>query len=316
MENNKADKSGRKSESSGRFNFMGVSMYFAMASMVIVAGALIYIAVDGFTYGVDFAGGTEVQVQFQQQVEPGQVRTFTDGLGYKNASVQAFDGGQEYLIRIDAIQGKDDKETTELMNSVIKKINDGLTADFSSQGATVRRIDVVGPQVGNELKRNGVLAAFYCLLLILIYVGLRFDYKFAPAAVFCLFHDAIVTLGIFAIVDREVSVQTTAAVLTLIGYSLNDTIVIFDRVRENLPLFRDQSLTWIFNRSINDTLSRTLLTNAVTILSVGSLYFFADGVIKDFAFTIFIGMILGTYSTVYVASPLVILFDKVQGKAV
>ena len=176
----------------------------------------------------------------------------------------------------------------------------------------IRRVDSVGPQIGSELKRNGVLAAFYCLLMILIYVGLRFDYKYAPGAVFCLFHDAIITLGIFSLFGREVNVQTLAAILTIIGYSLNDTIVNFDRVRENVTVYRDHNFYTVMNRSLNDVLSRTLLTSVTTLLAVAAMYFLAGGVIRDFAFTLGIGIIVGTYSSIYVASPITLVMDRIQ----
>ncbi len=302
--------------SPGRFNFMSVSNYFAVVSTILVVVALVDIFAQGFNYGIDFAGGTEIQVQFGQPIEQSRVVQFTQDQGYSNATVQSFEESREYLIRLESIQGATDQETNQLMNSMLEKLTSGLAGSFADESAVVRRVDSVGPQIGSELKRNGVLALFYSLLMILIYVALRFDYKFAPAAVFCLFHDAIVTMGIFAVFQREVNVQTMAAIMTLIGYSLNDTIIIFDRVRENLKIYRDQNLTWVINRSINDTLSRTLLTSFTTLLAVGAMYFFADGVIRDFAFTLGIGMVLGTYSTIYVASPLVLLFDKFQGKAV
>jgi preprotein translocase subunit SecF len=147
----------------------------------------------------------------------------------------------------------------------------------------------------------------------LIYVGLRFEYKFAPGAVFCLFHDAIITLGVYALFDWEVTTQTMAAVLTIIGYSLNDTIVIFDRIRENSHIHRGKSFAWLANRSINDCLSRTILTYIFTFMTVFAMYFLAGGVIADFARTMIIGMCLGVYSTVYVATPLVLLLDRLQG---
>ena len=155
-----------------------------------------------------------------------------------------------------------------------------------------------------------MLAIFYSLILILVYVGLRFDYNFAPGACICLFHDSLITLGIFSILGKEINIQILAAILTIIGYSLNDTIVIFDRIRENLTLYKQRELPWIINRSINDTISRTMLTSITTLIAVTSLFIIAGGVISDFAFALGIGVIIGTYSSIYIASPLVILFAK------
>lgn len=294
----------------GRFDFFKLGIPFAIFSVVLTLIAVADIFREGFDYGIDFSGGTEIQVQFKNAVEPGQVRKFTEDMGYPNASVQSVGSENEFLIRVQSLTGATDKETNELMNSMISKMTEGLGQTFASEGAVIRRVDSVGPQVGDELKRNSLLAIFYSLLMILIYIGLRFDYKYAPGAVFCLFHDAIIVLGIYAVFDLEVTIQTLAAVLTIIGYSLNDTIVTFDRIRENLQIFRDQSFRDICNRSINDTLSRTLLTNTTTLLAIGAMYYFADGVIRDFSFALGIGVVIGTYSTIYVATPLVIFADR------
>ena len=301
-----------KKEDAGTFDFLKVSSTFATISVVVTVVALIVILTKGFTYGIDFAGGTEVQVKFNTNVEASLVRKFTVDQGFKNAVVQSFGESNEYLIRLESVEGKTDKETNQLLNTMLTKIKAGLEKDFSEQGALVRRVESVGPQVGSELKRNGLLAVFYSLLMILIYVGLRFDYKYAPGAVFCLFHDAAITLGIFALFGREVNVQTMAAILTLIGYSLNDTIVTFDRIRENAITYRDSTFSFIVNRSLNDVLSRTLLTSVTTMIAVVAMYIFAVGVIKDFAFTLGLGVLIGTYSSMYVASPLVLFADKLQ----
>jgi preprotein translocase subunit SecF len=301
----------------GKIDFLGLGNIFAVVSILLVIGSLALILIKGFNYGIDYAGGTEVQVLFNQKVEIGKVREFMKQMGYGSASVQSFGGTDdrnEYLIRLESVAGKTEKETNDMLQALNSKLTTGLTESFVSEGASIRRVDSVGPQAGSELKRNGLLAGFYSLLAILIYVGLRFDYKFAPGAVFCLFHDAIVVLGVFSLFGREVNLQTMAAVLTVIGYSLNDTIIIFDRIRENEPLFREEKFTWLVNRSVNDTLSRTILTSGATFLSVAALYLFAGGVIRDFAFTMGLGILIGTYSTIYVASPLVILLDNLSRK--
>jgi preprotein translocase subunit SecF len=302
----------KKQNQTLNIDFMGQAPLFAFISALLTLLSLGIIAVKGFNYGIDFAGGTEVQVQFNTPVKASKVRDFTKDLGYGNASVQSFGEDNEYLIRLDTVKGDTEKETNRLLNEMIESITAGLQQTFSSEGAVIRRVDSVGPQVGDELKRNGLLAAFYALLMILLYIALRFDFKYAPGAVFCLFHDSIITLGIFSLVDHEVNVQTMAAILTIIGYSLNDTIVTFDRIRENLPTYRDKDLRWVVNRSINDVLSRTLLTSVTTMLAVGAMFVLAGGVIRDFAFTLGIGVIVGTYSSIYVASPLVLLMDRIQ----
>ncbi|MBE8222168.1 MAG: protein translocase subunit SecF [Bdellovibrionales bacterium] len=275
-------------------NFLKLTPFFLTISSLIVIISFFIINKKGFNYGVDFSGGTELQVQFSKKVDDNSIRTFLSTQKIKNFNVQSFDGKNEFLIRIDSLNDKK-----------LKKLTDNFRSKFSSKGFVMRRVDSVGPQIGSELKKKGLLALFYSLLIILIYVGLRFDYEYAPGAVICLFHDTIITLGIFALLQREVNLQTLAAVLTIIGYSLNDTIVTFDRIRENLALYRDKAFPWIVNRSLNDVLSRTILTSLTTGLAVFAMYFWADGVIRDFAFTLGIGIVVGTYSSVYIASPLV-----------
>lgn len=295
------------------FDFLGLSKPFAFVSLVLTIGSLAVIISKGFNYGIDFAGGTEVQVQFEKPVQVGAVRKFTQDLGYNNASVQEFGDENEFLIRMETIKGENDKETNAMIDRMIKTVTEGLASSFGTAGAEIRQVNSVGPQIGDELKRNGLLAAFYSLLMILIYIALRFDYKYAPGAVFCLFHDSAITLGIFSLFSREVNVQTMAAILTIIGYSLNDTIVTFDRIRENVPVYRDKPFRWVINRSLNDVLSRTLLTSITTMIAVVAMFTFAGGVIRDFAFTLGIGILVGTYSSIYVASPLVLFVDRLQG---
>lgn len=296
----------------GRFDFLKVSYPITIITTIVVLAAIFFIFTRGFNYGVDFAGGTEIQVQFGSPVEASKVREFTTSMGYPNASVQAFGEENEFLIRIENVKGESEAQANTSLSDTIQKLTSGLNSFFASESPEVRRVDTVGPQVGNELKRNSALALFYTLLLILIYIGLRFDYQFAPASVFCLFHDAVVTLGIYSLFGLEVNVQTLAAILTIIGYSLNDTIVIFDRIRENTAVYRGKDFTWLANRSLNDCLSRTILTSATTFMTVLAMYFIAGGVIADFALTMMIGIVLGTFSTMYVAIPLVRLFDKLQ----
>lgn len=296
----------------GKFDFIKIAGLLGGLSLLLVIGSLAAIATKGFVYGIDFAGGTEVQVQFKEKVEMDKVRGFADEMKLKNFELQSFAEDNEFLLRFDSSKkGATDKETNDIRNKTIKDLTKGLESSFADAIPVIRRVDSVGPQIGEELKRNGLLAAFYCLLLILVYVGLRFDYEYAPSAVICLFHDAVLTLGIFSLLGKQVNVQTMAAILTIIGYSLNDTIVNFDRIRENKELYRDNDLRWVVNRSINDVLSRTILTSITTLMAVGSLYFIAGGVIEDLAFTLGIGVLIGTYSSVYVASPLLMVFEKV-----
>lgn len=298
-----------------RFDFVGLSPLFGGLSALLTVLSLVLIFTKGLNYGIDFAGGTEIQVEYSQSVDAGKVRDFTEEIGFKSPSVQSIGEGEKvFVIRTDTVQGANEKETNRLLNETMDKFTHGLSKAFPDQEAKILRVDTVGPQIGDELKRNGLLAGFYSLLLILIYIGLRFDYQYAPGAVICLFHDCVVTLGVFSLVNQEVNIQTVAAVMTLIGFSLNDTIVNYDRIRENMPLYRDRDLRWIINRSVNDVLSRTLLTSFTTFISIIVLYFMAGGVIRDISFTLGIGMVIGTYSSVYVAAPMLLLIERLQGK--
>jgi len=302
----------RKNPGWGRFDFLGISTPVTIGTILVVCATVGLIAAKGFNYGVDFAGGIEMQAHFNQDVDAARVRAFMEAQGFPHANVQSVGGTKEYMIRIESPKGASDEDVNNAIKGTVDKLKGGLSSQFANEGAEIRRVDTVGPQVGAELKRNGILAAFYCFLLILVYIGLRFDYRYAPAAVFCLFHDAIITCGIYSVLGWEFSVQTLAAVLTIVGYSLNDTIVIFDRIRENQAIHRDRDLYWISNLSINETLSRTILTFFCTLITVVSMLIFADGAIRDFARAMTIGMFLGVYSTVYVATPLMLFADRLQ----
>lgn len=303
-----------KNTSFGKFDFVGKSGLFGGVSLVLVVVSLIYLAVHGISYGIDFKGGTEMQVKFEQPVTIDQVRNEVARMNLGEVGVQSFGEGNEFIVRFQGKTGATDKETNEILNENIAKLRDGITQTFAAAKPEIRRVDTVGPQVGAELKRNGILAVFYVLLVILIYVALRFDYKFAPGAVVCLFHDAVITLAVFVAVGKEVNVAILAAIMTLIGFSLNDTIVVFDRIRETEGHFHEKGLSFVINKSINEMLIRTLITSGTTFTSALCLYIFADGTVKDIAFAICVGIFFGTYSSVYVAAPLVLLMEKLALK--
>lgn len=324
------------------FDFLGWAKMLTPFSIALSFGALIYVFLYGFTYGVDFAGGNEIHAQFPQNTNAAQIREVLKTAGISNPLVQsigsdpankkegvsfekekgafkkegvssesktedasALNKSKEFLIRVEVMENEEEN------NKKLQSIREVLGTGF--QGFSVLRVDSVGPQIGKELRQKGILAVFYSLLMILVYLGIRFDSKYAPSAVFCLFHDTILTLSIFSLFHLEVSVQTLAAILAIIGYSLNDTIVTFDRIRENQALFSDRkSFYQICNRSLNNVLSRTLLTSFTTLLAVGAMWFFADDVIKDFAFTLALGVVIGTYSSVFVATPLLFYMSRLS----
>lgn len=304
-------KSNLTQESSGRFDFVGKVGIFGGISLILTVLSLAYLAVRGLNYGIDFKGGTEMQVKFAQTVHIDEVRKSLDGLSLGEVGVQAFGEGNEFIIRFQGEKGANDKETNEKLNTSIISLRDKISSTFADKGPDIRRVDTVGPQVGAELKRNGFLAVFYCLLVIFIYVALRFDYKYSPGAVVCLFHDAVITLAIFVLVGKEVNIPVMAAILTLIGFSLNDTIVVFDRIRETESHYRDRGFGFVINKSINDMLGRTLITSGTVFLSSLCLLIFADGVVADIAFAISVGILFGSYSSIYVAAPFILLMENI-----
>lgn len=301
-----------ETESFGRFDFVKNIGLFGGISVFLVVVSLIYLSVKGINYGIDFKGGTEIQVKFNKAVTIDEIRKSVEGMHLGEVGVQSFGEGNEFIIRFIGEKGATDKETNEKLNSAINLVREKLMAQFAASGVEIRRVDTVGPQVGAELKRSGFLAVFYCLLVILIYVSIRFDYKFGPGAVACLFHDAIITLAIFMLVGKEVNVPILAAILSLIGFSLNDTIVVFDRIRETEHLYKNKGYGFIINRSINDMLGRTLITSGTVFVSAVCLFLFAGGVVSDIAFAISVGIFFGTYSSIYVAAPLILVMEKLK----
>ena len=297
-----------------RFDFLSISPYVTTLSLILAVLSVVWIVVHGFNYGIDFAGGGEVQVRFAEKLPIEDLRKYLSHQGFPKASVQAFGGEKNEFLIFTEHKPAEDGGGGGL--KALENLVSSLKTDFSRQGVEIRRTDSVGPQVGSELRRKGLLAVFYSLIMILIYLGLRFDYKFGAGAVICLFHDTVLTMWIFTAFDLTVSVQTMAAVLAIIGYSLNDTIVTFDRIRENINYFgKKESFLKLCNRSINDVLSRTVLTSVTTMLAVGAMWVYTDGVIKDFAFTLGIGVLIGTYSSIYVAAPLTVFIDHLTKKA-
>lgn len=302
-------------ESYGRFDFVGKIGLFGGISLFLTIASLIYLAVNGINYGIDFKGGTEIQVKFANTVTIDQVRGSLTNIDLGDVAVQGFGDTSEFIIRFQGQKGTSDKDTNDKLIASIEAVRQKINTEFQSQMPEIRRVDTVGPQVGAELKRNGFLSVFYCLLVIFIYVALRFDYKFSPGAVVCLFHDAVITLAIFILVGKEVNIPVMAAILTLIGFSLNDTIVVFDRIRETQNQYKDRGFDFVINKSINDMLGRTIITSGTVFISSICLLIFTDGVVADIAFAISVGILFGSYSSIYVAAPFILLMDKVFKKS-
>jgi len=266
---------------------------------VVLSAALLLISIVSlFTLklnvGIDFTGGSIIEVGYQQAVELEPIRNALESNGFGDAIVQHFGSASEVLIRL---VPDVDKDKAELSSEIIE-----LLQAISETPIDVRRVDFVGPQVGEELTEDGGLAVLYALIAILIYVAFRFEYRFSLGAVAALVHDVVITLGVFSILQLDFDLSVLAAILAVIGYSLNDTIVVFDRVRENFRKIRKKTSLEVINTSINQTISRTLMTSFTTLLVLLSLFFLGGEVIHSFALALIIGVFVGTYSSIYVAT--------------
>ncbi len=296
----------------GNYDFMKLAPLMGAISAITFIVALFFIFTKGFDYGIDFAGGTEIQAKFAQAPDVEKIRTQLEAAGVQGLSVQSFGKAEdnEVLMRMQQPKAESDSDANKMNQQLIATVTEVLKKDLALPEDGIRRVDSVGPQVGSELKNQALLSVFYCLLVILIYVGLRFDFRYSPGAVICLFHDTVVVLGIFSVLGREINIQVLAGILTLIGYSINDTIVVYDNIRANEPIYREKGLNFVINRSMNEMLVRTILTGCTTISTCVFLYVLGSGVIQDIAFTLLVGVLLGTYSSIYVASPLIPITER------
>jgi preprotein translocase subunit SecF len=266
----------------------------AAISIALIVIAFVSIFTRGFNFGIDFTGGTLVEVGYQEDVGLERVRAALDKEGYGGATVQHFGTLRDVLIRVPP---SEDTSSAELSNRVFRALSDEAAGKVE-----LRRVEFVGPQVGDELAEQGGLAVLYALIGILIYVALRFEWRFAVGAVVALIHDVVITVGLFSLLQIEFDLPVLAAVLAVIGYSLNDTIVVFDRIRENFRKVRKGSPVEIINGALNQTLSRTIVTSGTTLLVVLALFFLGGEIIHGFALVLLVGIIVGTYSSIYVAS--------------
>ncbi|RKZ94013.1 MAG: protein translocase subunit SecF [Gammaproteobacteria bacterium] len=276
------------------FNFMGKRKIAALFSLILIVIAIVSLVTQSLNFGIDFTGGTMIEVAYQEETDLNQIRNTLEQAGFENAIVQNFGSIHDVLIRLPVIESEN---MAELSNQVVAI----LQAEHSTP-IDVRRAEFVGPQVGEELTEQGGLAMLYALIGILIYVSLRFEYRFAIGSVVALVHDVLITLGVFSLFQLEFDLTVLAAILAIIGYSLNDTIVVFDRIRETFLKVRKGSSEEIVNRALNDTLSRTLMTSVTTLLVVVSLFIFGGEVIHAFSIALILGIVVGTYSSIYIAS--------------
>lgn len=274
---------------------------FVISGSFILAGIVSLLLQGGPLLSIDFTGGTLAQVRFEEAPDIAKVRSALNALDVGIGEVQTFGTPNEILIRLQLSQNAENL-TTELKAA--------LQAQFPGQSIDFRRVETVGPKIGSELKGKAFFAVFTAIIGILIYISIRFEFKFAIGAIAALIHDVLITLGVFSILNYEISLAIIAAFLTIVGYSLNDTIVVFDRVRENMKLLKNIDQKTIFNKSINESLSRTIITSLTTFAVVFILYIAGGEVIRYFAFAMIVGVIVGTYSSIYVASPVVFLWQQ------
>lgn len=283
------------------YDFIGKRRWAYLLSLAFLVVGLGSIALPGvgLRYGIDFSGGTLVQLRFAQPVRVEAIRAALDAVRLGDSVIQQFGDPQEYLIRVAAAGGD--------LEAVSRRVQQGLRAK-GLPGFEVRRLEFVGPQVGRDLQLQALQAVAWGILGILIYTAIRFDFKGGVAAILALIHDVLVTLGAFSLTGRELNLPVLAALLTIVGYSINDTIVVFDRIRENRGkgLRKGQTLADVTNAGINQTLSRTVLTSLTVFLVVAVLYVFGGEVLRDFSFALLVGVITGTYSSVFVAAPIIV----------
>jgi preprotein translocase subunit SecF len=279
-------------------DFLGKRKLALTFSSVLLVIAVIAIVTRGLNLGIDFTGGTLVEVGFSAPVDLASVRTALADDGFEDATVQHFGTSRDVLVRLAPRQEVESVVLSDRAFSAMQQVD---------TAADLRRVEFVGPQVGDELTEDGGLAMLYALIGILIYVGLRFEYRFAVGAVIALVHDVIVTIGIFSLFQVEFDLPVLAAVLAVIGYSLNDTIVVYDRIRENFRKIRKGTPVEIINASLNQTLSRTLVTSMTTLLVLGALFVFGGEIIHGFALALIIGVVIGTYSSIYVAGTAIVM---------
>jgi preprotein translocase subunit SecF len=284
-------------------NFLGNRHYAYIFSTVVILLSLASIPLKGhIRLGVDFTGGAMVQVKFNKSVHTDEIRDAFKSMG-EGAVIQQLVGGEEFVIRLETHD-----EGSEQLN---KQVNELLTNKFGKDSFEIRSLEMVGPKVGKDLQQSAIWATVVALGMLLVYMAFRFTLTMGLGAIACLIHDLAVLYGFFVWTGLEFNLTILAAFLTVIGYDINDTIVVCDRVREDLKLMKKQPLVDIFNSAINQTLSRTILTSAFTMLSVLALLFFGTPVLRDFAWALVVGMIFGTYSSIFVALPLVLEFDRV-----
>ena len=298
-----------------KFNFNKYFKVFNIFSISLIIISIILLIFKGLNFGVDFKGGTLIELRIlDKQTTITQLRQSFLNMNLGDISVKKFGKNNDFLVKLEAVEEESKPGTITIKRDLISEIkvmlsrNIGKTFEF-------RRVEKVGPKVSTELLKSGIIAIALSLTAMLIYIWIRFEWQFSVGAILALFHDVLLTLGIFSLFSLEINLSIVAAVLTIVGYSMNDTVVIFDRVRENLKKFSDINIFDLTNISINETLSRTIITSVTTLLALFSIFIFGGEILKGFSLAMILGVIFGTYSSIYIANPILILF-KVSQKTI
>jgi len=270
---------------------------YVFSGTLLLVGLVSVVMHGGPRYGVDFTGGTMIQVAFTEPTSVGDLRSVLAGAGMENAQIQRFGDSNDFLIRTQDFEG------------IVEEVNALLHERYGADGFTMSA-DAVGPKVGSELQRKAVIAILMSFALTLIYLAFRFEWRFGIAAILATFHDITITAGFISLLNIEITLATVAAILTILGYSLNDTIIVFDRIRENLKKRRKDSYADIVNASINETLPRTVLTSGTTLATLLALFILGGSVVRAFALVLILGIVIGTYSSIFVASPTLLEIEQ------
>ncbi len=274
-------------------------IFYVLSGLLVLASVALFFT-RGLNYGIDFRGGTLLELSSASKIDLSVLRARLNGLALGDVQAQHFGSPKEALVRIEG-RGAGQKGRATVEQKIVQKIRDALGEDY-----VFRRVETVGPKVSGELIRAGFIAVIAAVMLVLVYIWIRFEWQFSLGAVLALVHDVILTIGVFSLLHFEFNLSIIAAILTIIGYSLNDTVVVYDRVRENLRKFRKVELDQLLDMSVAQTLSRTIMTSVTTLLAIAALYIFGGAVIKGFAFAMIWGVITGTYSSIFIASPILL----------
>jgi preprotein translocase subunit SecF len=293
--------------SNAKYDFIGLRHYAYGLTAIILLPGLMFLALKGLNYSIEFTGGTLLQIQSKTPVDVAHVRSGLDRQGIHGAEIQNFGSENEYVIRARVAKpGSDANDTQATAQAVSQALNNVLGAG----NYNVVRTEAVGPKVGGELRQKAFLAIFLSFFAVLAYLAYRFEWRFGLAAIIATAHDILATIAFIGVMQVEVSLTVVAAVLSMVGYSLNDTIIIFDRVRENLRKHKHESFEEILNRSVNETLPRSILTHGTTLATLLALTIFGGEVIRPFAVVMFFGVFVGTFSSIYIASPVLMAIEK------